>query len=125
MSTVNISRDSNCLSSSWTNPCILALAGSASFQGSATVNSPNCGIASNSTASNAFDFTGNGGLNINAPSFAAGGCSQTGGNQCDNVNTFALPVPNPLSGLDLAMKSLTTSSFSGPCTEDGKATQAA
>ena len=62
----------------WTNPCILALTGSVSFQGSATVNSPNCGIASNSTASNAFDFTGNGGLNINAPSFAAGGCSQTG-----------------------------------------------
>ena len=64
-------------------PCILALTGSISFQGSPTVTSPNCGIASNSTASNAFDFTGNGGLNINAPSFSAGGCSQTGGNQCD------------------------------------------
>ena len=86
----------------WTNPCILALSGSASFQGSATVNSPNCGIASNSKTSNAFDFTGNGGLNINAPSYAAGGCSQTGGNQCDNVNIYASPVPNPLSGLDFS-----------------------
>ena len=42
-------------------PCILALQGSVSFQGSPTVNSPTCGIASNSTASNAIDFTGNGG----------------------------------------------------------------
>jgi hypothetical protein len=96
-------------------PCILALEGSASFQGSATISSPNCGIASNSTASNAFDFTGNGGLNINAPSFSVGGCSQTGGNQCDNVTTYAASVPNPLSGLDSAMSSLTTANFSGPC----------
>ena len=74
-------------------PCILALKGSVSFQGSPTVNSPNCGIASNSTASNAIDFTGNGGLNINAPSFAAGGCSQTGGNQCDNVTNMRHQYP--------------------------------
>jgi hypothetical protein len=113
--TVNIRATAVAQVQVWTNPCILALSGSASFQGSATVNSPNCGIASNSTASNAFDFTGNGGLNINAPSYSAGGCSQTGGNQCDNVNTFATPVPNPLSGLDSAMLSLTTSNFSGPC----------
>ena len=84
LSTVNIRCDSSCPSSNFDEtPCILALKGSISFQGSPTVNSPTCGIASNSTAPDAIDFTGNGGLNINAPSFAAGGCSQTGGNQCD------------------------------------------
>ena len=87
MSTVNIPATAVAQIQILTKPCILALSGSVSFQGSATVNSPNCGIASNSTASDAFDFTGNGGLNINAPSFAAGGCSQTGGNQCNNVTT--------------------------------------
>ena len=108
MSTVNIRATAVAQIQILTKPCILALTGSVSFQGSATVNSPNCGIASNSTASNAFDFTGNGGLDINAPSFAAGGCSQTGGNQCNNVTTHAAPVPNPLSGLDSAMSSLKT-----------------
>jgi hypothetical protein len=100
-----------------TPPCILALTGSVSFQGSPTVNSQTCGIASNSTASNAINFTGNGGT-INAPSFTAGGCSATGGNQCsktgsNKVSTHGAPVPNPLSGLDSAMSSLTTSNFSG------------
>ena len=89
LSTVNIPATAVAQVQILTKPCILALTGSVSFQGSATVNSPNCGIASNSTASNAFDFTGNGGLNINAPSFAAGGCSQTGGNQCNNVTQHA------------------------------------
>jgi Putative Flp pilus-assembly TadE/G-like len=116
MSTVNIGATAVARVQILTKPCILALTGSVSFQGSATVSSANCGIASNSTASNSFDFTGNGGLNVNAPSFAAGGCSQTGGNQCDNVTQHAAPVPNPLSGLDSAMSSLTTSSFSsGKC----------
>src|SRR5262249_18338306 len=41
-------------------PCILATNGSVSFQGSPTVTSQTCGIASNSTASNAIAFTGNG-----------------------------------------------------------------
>jgi hypothetical protein len=98
-------------------PCILALTGSVSFQGSATVNSPTCGVASDSTASNAINFTGNGGT-INAPSFTQGGCADTGGNQCsytgnNKVSTYGPPVPNPLSGLDSAMSSLTTSNFSG------------
>src|SRR5262249_14505025 len=115
LSTVNIGATAVAQVQIWTNPCILALKGSASFQGSVTVSSQNCGMASNSTASNSFDFTGNGGLSINAPSFAAGGCSQTGGNQCDNVTQHATPVPDPLSGLDSAMASLKTSDFSGPC----------
>jgi Putative Flp pilus-assembly TadE/G-like len=105
-----------------TNPCILALTGSVSFQGSVTVSSQNCGIASNSTAPNSFDFTGNGGLSINAPSFAAGGCSQTGGNQCAGVTTRAPKVPDPLAAFNSAMSSVTpsTSSFSGgQCTGPG------
>ena len=97
-------------------PCILALKGSISYQGSTTVNSPTCGLASNSTASNAIAFTGNGST-VTAPSFTTGGCSETGGTQCSN-NVYTSrpnPVPNPLSGLDSAMSSLSTSNFSGPC----------
>jgi len=112
-STVNIRATAIAQVQILTKPCILALTGSVSFQGSVTVNSPNCGIASNSTASNSFDFTGNGGLSINAPSFAAGGCSQTGGNQCDSVTAHAPKVPDPLSAFNAAMSSVTPSSFSG------------
>jgi Flp pilus assembly protein TadG len=101
-------------------PCILALQDSVSFQGSPTVNSPTCGIASNSTASNAIDFKGNGG-SVNAPSYSAGGCSDTGGNQCSatgisRVATHIAPTVNPLSGLDSAIASLKTSDFpDGAC----------
>jgi hypothetical protein len=97
-------------------PCILATNGSVTFQGSAGVNSQTCGIASNSTASNAITYTGNG-SSINAPSYTVGGCSETGGTQCSNNVYTARPQPvtNPLSGLDSAMSSLTTSDFSGPC----------
>jgi Flp pilus assembly protein TadG len=111
--TINISATAVAKIQVLTNPCILSLAGSIAFQGSTTVSSPNCGIASNDKASDGFAFTGNGGLNINAPSFSAGGCSQTGGNQCNNVSQHAAPVPNPLSGLDSAISLLTPSSFSG------------
>jgi Flp pilus assembly protein TadG len=110
-------------------PCILALQGSVSFQGSETVNSPTCGLASNSTASDAISFTGNGG-SINAPSFSAGGCSDTGGNQCsytgnNKVSTYVSPIPNPMSGLDSAISALKASDFSGgPCVTvvNGKST---
>jgi Flp pilus assembly protein TadG len=98
-------------------PCILATQGSVSFQGSPTVNSPNCGDASDSTASNAIAFTGNA-TDVNAPSYTVGGCSETGGTQCNhNVTTHGLaPVPDPLKGLNSAMASLTPSSFpSGQC----------
>ena len=98
-----------------TKPCILALNGSVSFQGSVTVSSQNCGIASNSADPNAFDFRGNNGLNVNAPSYATGGCSQTGGNQCDNVRTHSNQVPDPLRAFDAAMNSVTINSFSGQC----------
>jgi hypothetical protein len=101
------------------NPCVLALTGSVTFQGSVTVSSPGCDIASDSTASDAFSFTGNGGLSITAPSFSAGGCSETGGSQCDNVKTQQPKVPDPLSAFNSAMSSLTTSSFGGPCVGPG------
>jgi Putative Flp pilus-assembly TadE/G-like len=113
LSTVNIPATAVAQVQILTKPCILALTGSISFQGSPTLSSSTCGVASNSTAPNAFDFTGNGGINVTAPSFTAGGCSQTGGSQCNNVTTQAAKVPNPLSGLDSAMSSLTTSNFSG------------
>jgi putative Flp pilus-assembly TadE/G-like protein len=119
MSTVNIPATAVAKVQILTKPCILALKGSISFQGSPTLSSSTCGVASNSTAPNAFDFTGNGGINVTAPSFTAGGCSQTGGSQCNNVTTQAANVPNPLSGLDSAMSSLTTSNFSGTPKSDG------
>jgi Flp pilus assembly protein TadG len=104
-------------------PCILATTGSVSFQGSTTVNSPTCGLASNSSDPSGIAFTGNG-SSINAPSYTVGGCSETGGTQCSNnvYTSRPQPVPNPFNppppahGLDSAMSSLTTSNFSGgPC----------
>jgi Flp pilus assembly protein TadG len=94
-------------------PCILALKDPITFQGSPTVSSADCGIASNSTAPNAIGFKGNNGINVNALSYTAGDCSQTGGTQCSNVITYTQPVPDPLSGLNSAMSSLKTSNFSG------------
>jgi hypothetical protein len=97
-------------------PCVLALKDSLSFQGSPTVSSPNCGIASDSSNTNAISFTGNNGINLNAPSYTVGGCSQTGGSQCTNVHTYADFIPDPLSGLNAAISSLKTSDFpDGAC----------
>jgi Flp pilus assembly protein TadG len=97
-------------------PCVLALKDPITFQGSPTVSSPDCGISSNSTAADAIGFKGNNGIQLNAPSFTVGGCSQTGGSQCTNVQTYQQPVPDPLSGLNAAMTALNTSNFpSGSC----------
>lgn len=92
-------------------PCVLALLGSVTFQGSATVSSPTCGISSNSTAANAIGFVGNSGLSVNAPSYTVGGCSQTGGNQCPSVQTYQQPIPDPLSAVNTAISALKTSDF--------------
>ena len=51
-------------------PCVLALTGSISFQGSPNINAPNCGMASNDKATNALNFTG-GGMSVNV-AFAIG-----------------------------------------------------
>ncbi|MHC2258075.1 Flp pilus assembly protein TadG [Bradyrhizobium embrapense] len=80
-------------------PCALALTGTIGFQGSPNINAPNCGMASNDTASNALDFTG-GGMSINLGSLsAAGGC--TGASSfCNTAYTYMPPVTNPFSALD-------------------------
>ncbi len=96
------------------NPCVLSLTDPVAFQGSTTVKAQNCGLSSNSTASNAIDFTGNG-LDVSkaGPISGVGGCAQTAGTQCSKAITFASPIINPLKGLDPAVLSLTTADFSG------------
>jgi hypothetical protein len=80
-------------------PCALSLSGSISFQGSPNINALNCGMATNSRANNALDFTG-GGMTVNLGSLSAsGGC--TGATKfCSAANTFMPPVANPFSPLD-------------------------
>ncbi|MDH2379923.1 pilus assembly protein TadG-related protein [Bradyrhizobium sp. CER78] len=92
-------------------PCVLALTGSVTFQGAATVSSPTCGISSNSSAANAIGFIGNAGIQVNAPSYTVGGCSQTGGSQCTGVKTYQQPIPDPLSAVNTALAALKTTAF--------------
>ena len=81
------------------NPCVLALAGQISFQGSPTVNAPSCGLASNDPAANALNFTG-GGMTINAGSLSAeGGCTGAA-TFCSKALTYMPAVTNPFSALD-------------------------
>ncbi|MFQ3453784.1 pilus assembly protein TadG-related protein [Bradyrhizobium sp. UFLA01-814] len=97
-------------------PCVLALKDPVTFQGSPTVSSATCGISSDSSASNAIGFVGNSGIQVNAPSYTVGGCSQTGGSQCTGVLTYQQPIPDPLSAVNTALTALKTSDFpSGSC----------
>jgi Flp pilus assembly protein TadG len=100
------------------SPCVLALQDSITFQGSITINSPNCGIQSNSTAGNSVTFTGNSPNVSNVQLISGtGGCSQTAGSYCTNVLTYIPPAVNPLSALDSAMSGLSTNNFpDGKCT---------
>ncbi|KWV56047.1 hypothetical protein AS156_04930 [Bradyrhizobium macuxiense] len=91
-------------------PCVLALT-TITFQGSPTVSSSDCGIAADSSADNAIGFTGNNGIQVNAPSYAVGNCSQTGGTQCNSVKTYQQSIPDPLSALNTAISALKTSDF--------------
>lgn len=87
-------------------PCVLALTGPIGFQGSPNINAPNCGMASNSTAKNAIDFTG-GGMTMNLGSLSTvGGC--TGAASFCNTALTYLPSPtaNPFSALDGALTTL-------------------
>lgn len=80
-------------------PCALALTGSISFQGSPNIIAPNCGMASNSTANNALNFTG-GGMTMNLGSLsAAGGCTGAA-TFCNPAYTHMSPIKNPFSALD-------------------------
>lgn len=97
-------------------PCVLALKDSVTFQGSPTVSSSSCGISSNSSAADAIGFKGNKGINLNAPSYTVGGCSQTGGSQCDKVQTYSKFIPDPLSTLNAAIAALKPADFpDGAC----------
>ncbi|WFU30150.1 pilus assembly protein TadG-related protein [Bradyrhizobium brasilense] len=97
-------------------PCVLALKDPVTFQGSPTVSSATCGISSDSSASNAIGFVGNSGIQVNAPSYTVGGCSQTGGSQCTGVLTYQQPIPDPLSAVNTALTALKTSNFpNGSC----------
>ncbi|MGY3697441.1 Flp pilus assembly protein TadG [Bradyrhizobium sp. USDA 3240] len=86
------------------SPCVLALTGSLSFQGSPNINAQNCGMASNSQAGNAIDFTG-GGMTLTGSLSAAGGCSGSS-TFCSKAFLYTPPVPNPFSALDTAMTTL-------------------
>ncbi len=101
-------------------PCVLALTDPITFQGSPTLTSPTCGIASNSAAANGIGFTGNNGIDFDAPSYTVGGCSQTSssGTACTSVQTYQQTFPDPLDGLDAAMKALKTANFSKDCKND-------
>ena len=108
LSTVNIGAQAIAqVNSLPTSPCILALTGSISFQGSPNINAPNCGMASNDKATNAINFTG-GGMSINLASLsAAGGCTGAA-SFCNTALTNRPPVTDPFSALDTAMASLPT-----------------
>jgi hypothetical protein len=99
LSTVNIGAQAIAQVQNPTKPCVLALSGSISFQGSPSINAPNCGVASNSTAANALNFTG-GGMTINVGSLSAsGGCTGTA-TFCKNALTYVPAVTNPFAVLD-------------------------
>ena len=85
-------------------PCVLALSGSLSFQGSPNINAQNCGMFSDSKANNAIDFTG-GGMTLTGPLSAAGGC--TGSTTfCNKAYLYSQPVQNPYTALDGALTTL-------------------
>jgi Flp pilus assembly protein TadG len=106
LSTVNIGAQAIAqVKSLPTPPCVLALIGSIGFQGSPNINTPNCGLASNNTATNALNFTG-GGMSINVGSLsAAGGCAGAA-SFCNTALTYRPPVTNPFSALDGSLTSL-------------------
>ncbi|AMN43698.1 DUF7305 domain-containing protein [Rhodoplanes sp. Z2-YC6860] len=113
-STINIGATATAQVIVLANPCALSLSSPIAFQGSATISAPNCGLASNSTASNSVDFKGNALDLSNVKTVSgAGGCQQTGGSPCSKAITYAPPAPNPLSGLDAAISSLVKADFTG------------
>ncbi|TWB88458.1 putative Flp pilus-assembly TadE/G-like protein [Bradyrhizobium macuxiense] len=89
-------------------PCVLALSGSLSFQGSPNINAQNCGMFSDSTTNSALDFTG-GGMTLTGPLSAAGGCTGTT-TWCNKAFLYQLPVQNPYAALDGALTTLCGSS---------------
>jgi hypothetical protein len=100
------------------NPCILSLKDPLGFQGSVNVSSKGCSIASDNDTTTGINFTGNNGIQLNAPTYTVGGCFQTNnsGTQCDSVQTYQQKVPDPLSALNTAVAALKLTDFpKGPC----------
>jgi hypothetical protein len=125
LSTVNIGATAIAQVQELAPPCVLALTGSISFQGSPNINAPNCSMASNSTLPNALNFTG-GGMSMNLGSLsAAGGCTGAA-SFCSTALTYMPPVTNPFSVLDgVTMPTLPNCTGSGltdyattPCTNN-------
>lgn len=117
LSTVTIAATAIARVLSLSPPCVLSLQDPLTFQGNTTVNSPNCGLSSNNTSSSAIQFTGSS-VSSNVKSLSApGGCAQNGSvTPCDKAITYAAATPNPMSGLDSSLSSLSTANFSaGPC----------
>jgi Flp pilus assembly protein TadG len=114
LSTVTIGATATAQVKTLANPCVLSLSDPLAFQGSTTVQAQNCGLSSNSTKSNSLNFTGNG-LDVSKAGSISGqgDCHDNGGGQCSKAVTFAPPVPDPLSGLNSAMSSLSAASFTG------------
>jgi len=94
-------------------PCALALTGSVSFQGSPTINAPNCGLVSNDPAKDALNFTG-GGMTMNLGSLAAAGGCTGAANFCNTAFTYMPPVTNPFAALDTALTAMCGSNPSLP-----------
>ena len=80
-------------------PCVLALTSNISFQGSANINAPNCGMGSNSKASNALDFTTAGTSMSFGSLTAAGGCTGST-SYCQTARTYRTAITNPFKALD-------------------------
>jgi hypothetical protein len=116
LSTVNIGAQAIAqVNSLPTPPCVLSLTGSISFQGSPNINAPNCGMASNDTATNALNFTG-GGMSINLGSLSAAGGCLGAASFCNTALTYRPPVTNPFSALDGALTTLCGANPSLPAT---------
>jgi hypothetical protein len=116
LSTVNIPATAVAEVKRLANPCALSLTDPIAFQGSTVVQAQNCGLSSNSTQSNSLNFTGNG-LDVSKAGAISGqgDCKDNGGGQCSKAITFAPPVPDPLSGLNSAMSTLSAASFTAAC----------
>jgi Flp pilus assembly protein TadG len=78
--------------------CVLALSGQLFFLDNASINAPECTLAANDTASNSIAF-GNGSSASVAGMTTSGGCSGPPAS-CAIATTYALPVVNPLAGLE-------------------------
>ena len=98
-------------------PCLLALTGSLSFQGSPNVNAPSCSLVSNDPANNAINFTG-GGMTISAGTtlLGAAGCHRFTPYCPPRTQARMRPATNPFSNLDNDINTLCEANPSVPAT---------